>query len=236
MTAYNPNSPELQAVLAHQQLLTQATAKVQEIESAIALQEQIAAQVAEHKNTVGALQVKHQDVLAEIAIGNDCTQERDAVEAKLFEQQNQLAQLNAQAAPEQTMLGLRRKLEQAQAEIQKLASKTAGLLRNLVKTEAEAIGAEYACLAFALREKLGRVQGLSMLWGRYGGHVPLWNGVPLEIPSLRLDSVQCHPHKLHNSNVLIGTNLDTGAVGFQMLAQEEKRLQAVGVELPSMDS
>lgn len=236
MTTYNPNASELQAVLAHQQLLAQATLKVQEVESAITLQGQISDQLDAHKNALGALQVKHQDVLADIAMGKDCAQERDALDADLFKVQNQIAQLNAQAAPEQTVLGLRRKLEQAQAELQELTSKSAGLLRALVKAEAETIGAEYASLAFALLQKLRRLQGLSGLFLSYGGHLPLWSGAPLEVPSMRLDSVQCHPHKMHNHNVLIGTNQETGAVGFEQLAQETKRLQAVGVELRNVDN
>lgn len=234
MTAYNPESPELQAVLAHQQLLAQATAKVQGVENAIAAQEQIAVQVAEHKNALAALQLKHQDVLADIAMGKECTQERDALEAELFEVQNQLAQLNAQAAPEQTMRGLRRKLEQAQAELQELSSKTAGLLRKLVKAEAEAIGTEYASLAFALRDKLQRLSALSVLWQEYGGHLPLIEGLEMQIPSLALDSIKSHPHKLHNNRVLIGLAM-TGAEIRPFVAREAENLQAAGVDLPSLN-
>lgn len=239
MTAYNPESPELQAVLAHQQLLAQATAKVNGVENAIAAQEQIAVQVAEHKNALAALQLKHQDVLADIAMGKDCTQERDALEAELFEVQNQIAQLNAQAAPEQTMLGLRRKLEQAQAELKELSSKTAGLLRQLIKAEAEAVGDEYAAMAFALHDKWLRLSGLSDLWQRYGGFQALRGHWEMQIPSMPLDSVKCHPHKLHNNNVLISTDIPMSMrreSTFMTLARESQLLQAVGVELPSVDN
>ncbi|WP_042419596.1 hypothetical protein [Comamonas aquatica] len=235
MTAYNPESPELQAVLAHQQLLAQATAKVQGVENAIAAQEQIAVQVAEHKNALAALQLKHQDVLADIAMGKDCTQERDALEAELFEVQNQIAQLNAQAAPEQTMLGLRRKLEQAQAELKELSSKTAGLLRQLIKAEAEAVGDEYARLAFALRDKLQRLSALSVLFQKYGAYLPLIEGVQLRIPSMALDSVKSHPHKFNDNRVLIELAM-TGAEIRPFVAREADNLQAAGVELPSVDN
>ena len=234
MTAYTQTTAEVTALHQHQELLSQAQQQVQKLTSAISAQQAKAQELQKHQATLERLQTQHQDLLADIATGEKLSDERAALEAQIAQAQKALEELHSDAATAQTLVGLQRKLDQAQANLSEIQGKTKSLLRQLIKAEAEILGHEYATMAQALFGHWMRVRCLSDLWQRYDGHLPLFSRFELQIPTMQLDSVKRFKHVFHKPDVLLSTDFPCGQL-LPGIREEEIRLAAAGVVLPSAD-
>ena len=234
MTAYSKTTAEIQALHQHQEQLDQAQQKVQKLTTAITACGAMAKELQLHQDALARLQTQHQDLLADIATGAQLDEERTALEAQIAGVQQVLQKLQSETAVEQTLAGLQRKLEQAQAELAQIQEKNHGLLRQLVKAEAEILGHEYATIAQALYDRWMRVRTLSELWLRYGGHLPLSGRFEMQIPTMQLDAVKRFKHDFHNPEVLLKSDAPYAHVLLKV-REEEARLMAAGVLLPSAD-
>lgn len=110
-------TPELQAVLQNQQAVAAAQATVDQLHQAIATQNKTAEQLSSRAERVAALETQREDLLADIATGQDKAAELNALDERLEQEKKDVAKKGSQAAISQTVAGLTRKLERAQDDL-----------------------------------------------------------------------------------------------------------------------
>lgn len=230
MSNQAPKSPELLAVLQHQEATATAQAVVDQLHQAIAVQNTNADQLRAHAERVAELETQREDLLADIATGQDKATELKALDARLTKQKKDMAEQGSQAAIVQTVAGLTRKLERAQCELTKLQEQRPALLRHLLRAQAEALGSAYVTAAFELKALHQRLSALSSMLCDLGAP-PILGGRDnnIEIPAANLDSVKPHVDYI-NPGMLIAREHDQRRL--QGRVQHEKAaLSALGVEI-----
>ena len=231
MTDRTQQSSELLAVLEHQKASAAAQSTVAQLDQAIAVQHAKAELLRTQAVEVTALQTEREDLLADIATGQDKTAELQALEARLAQKKKDLIEQGTQAAIEQTVAGLTRKLERAQGELAELQKKRPYLLRSLLSAQAEALGGDYVAAAFALKALHRRLSGLSSMLYDLGALPAILSGSTnnIEIPAPNLDSVKPHVDRI-NPNMLIGREHDQRHL-LGLVQHEKAALRALGVEI-----
>ena len=221
-------SSELLAVLEHQKANAAAQSTVDQLNQAIEVQHAKAELLRNQAVEVTALQTEREDLLADIATGQDKTASLQALEARLEEKKKDLTEQGTQAAIEQTVAGLTRKLDRAQGELTQVQAKRPALLRNLLHAQAEALGRDYVAAAFELKDLHQRLSGLSSMLIDGGMVLPLVRG-GLEIPAANLDSVKPHADYI-NPNMLVTRDFDRRhLVG--VIDREKAAFRDLGVEI-----
>lgn len=231
MTDLAQKSPELLAVLGNQEASAAKQAVLNQLHQAIAVQNANAAQLRVHAEHVAELETQREDLLADIATGQDKAAELKALDTRLAQQKKDMAVQGSQAAIDQTVAGLMRKLERVQGELQELQGQRPALLRRLLCTQAEALGAEYVTTAFELKALHRRLMGLSSMLDDLGlvPSVLAGMGAILEIPAPNLGSVKPHADYI-NANMLIAREYDRR--NFMNWVEKEKAaLRNLGVEI-----
>ena len=230
MTDQRQLTPELEAVLQHQQATATAQTGVTQLLQAIAAQQGKAETMrAKHEGTT-VLETEREDLLADIATGSDKAAELKALDARLAQHKKDVAEQGSQAAIGQTVAGLTRKLERAQAELAELQGQRPVLLRRLLLANAEELGSAYVTTARQLKALHGRLAGLSSMLNGLGSP-PVLDGARalIEIPAPDLESVKPHVSYI-NPNMLIARDHDRQPV-MRAVEQEKAALQALGVEI-----
>lgn len=226
MNTQTQPSPELQAVLSHQQTIAEARAKVEHLTQALAEQQAIAEQLRLRADDIAALETEREDLLADIATGQDKATDLKTLDARLAQLKTKQG---TQAAIDQTVAGLARKLEKAQGDLKVLQEGHPRLMRALLLTQAEALGAEYVAVAMNLRTLYCRLHSLGHLLSAQGqiGSIAM-NGV-LDIPAFSLESVQ--PYVMtHRYNYIEFGNKTHGDLA-PAIQSEKAELQALGVHI-----
>lgn len=236
MTIEYENTPELQAVLQHQQQVAGALANVQRLEQAIADQQQKADALNECASELKALEIQREDLLADIATGLDKSDVLKTLEDELAKRKQELHEQGTQAAIEQTVAGLRRKLDKANAEHANLASKAGGLMRSMLTAQAESLGGEYVIAARHLKAVFRRLTAVRLLLDSQGAAVHHWTRNPLNIPMFPLESMLSEPMKqLDKEQGWLFRSEVNGAEFAPILNQEKAAIERAGVHLDSAD-
>jgi prefoldin subunit 5 len=182
-------SPEALAVIENQQDISKVNATIQVLEGAIS---KIEAQINEAHAAMpdtGPLISQREDLLAAIAIGENKSAELKKLDV-------QIEKLNTQRdgvkpgldALKQTIDGLRRRLAEAQALLQKAEAKKEVLMRQLLVSMAEAVGAEYFSMAMQVSAQYDRLQALNYLIQNASMPTIFIGRNSLYIPRFRLES------------------------------------------------
>ena len=75
MTKTIENSPELTALLNHQQAITYVKTQLTQLDEAIVAQKEAGAQLRDREKLIADLRVEREDILADIAMGHDKAKE-----------------------------------------------------------------------------------------------------------------------------------------------------------------
>lgn len=231
MSNNTQQSPELQAVLQNQQAVAAAQAVVDQLHQAIAVQNKNAEQLQAHAERVAVLETQREDLLADIATGNDKAAELKALDARLAQHKKDVDERGSQAAIGQTVAGITRKLERANSELQALQALRPTLLRKLLRAQAEALGGEYVAAARELKRVYRRLEGMGHLLQDFG-HVPaifIGAGGGLGVPAFNLESVRPHVDFI-NPNMLINRPHDSRYLS-GLIQYEKAALRDLGVEI-----
>lgn len=231
MTTQDQNFAELQSVLQHQKKTAAAQTVVQQLQRTIAAQETKAQELRAKEEGVAALETQREDLLADIATGNDKTPELNALDAAMAQHTEDVSAQGSQAAIEQTLAGLTRKLERAQSELQALHAQRAPLLRRMLHAQAEALGSQYVVAAQQLKALHVRLTAMGR-WLNDLGQVPtlfMNANSSLEVHAFNLESIKPHVDFI-SPGMLIRREND--ARHFMVEMQREKAaLQALGVDI-----
>lgn len=191
MTNQTTQTPEVTAVLENQTAIKTTIAAIDKLEKAIAkCQTQIAEQQAALPDMV-PLSSQRAVLLADMAIGEDKKAEIGTLDAKIA----QVTAHHKDAKPalevlKQTVDGLQRRLQEAQAELLTLQSARSILILRLLNSQAEALGAEYVVAASKLAELYKGMIALDAMLREHGqGHHILMHGQGLHVPCFLLDSM-----------------------------------------------
>lgn len=231
MSNNTQQTPELQAVLQNQQAVAAAQATVDQLNQAIEAQNKLAEQLRSRAERVAALETQREDLLADIATGQDKAAELNALDERLAQEKKDIAKKGTQAAIEQTVAGLNRKLERAQRELATLQEKCPALMRALLRAQAEALGTEYVAAAFALKAVHQRLNGLASMLSDLGSIPAIWRGhsACIEVPAPQLETVKPHVDYI-NPNMLVAREFDNR--NYRILIDKEKAaLRELGVEI-----
>lgn len=230
MTTQAQPSPELQAVLQHQQTIATAQATVQQLELAIATQHHKAQQLHTLGSALELLATEREDLLADIATGQDKAEELKALDARMAQQRKDLTDQGTHAAIEQTVAGLTRKLERATGELAALEKQHPVLLRALLNARAEALGVEYVAASKQLLGIYDKLQSLAQMLADLGQSVRMGAINGLQVPVFGLDSVQ--PRAIFtNPAFLVDTSRRMRAEMEPAFVAEKAALRALGVEI-----
>ncbi|MHB8949314.1 MAG: hypothetical protein ACYC4S_09640 [Rhodoferax sp.] len=225
-------SPETIAVLENQHATAIISATITKLERAIGKCEaQIKDQQAAFPN-LDPLLNQREDLLAAVAIGENKSAEVKELDAKL-------AKLSAQQkdarpaldALKQTIGGLQRRLHESQAELLRLQKEKSVLMRLLLNTRAEALGAEYVAASAEIADLYKRLMALSGLLNDHG-HAARLNmpGEGLHVPRFMLDSMVGHADPVR-PNALFTSALQTGIHLQEWVRQETASLLEIGIEI-----
>jgi len=223
---------ELRAVLQHQQAMADVQSNIERLRQAIAEQqgkaEQLRVQVAE----VTDLQTQREDLLADIATGQDKAAELKTLDARLTRKKVDLQEQGTQAAIDQTVAGLTRKLEHTEGQLADLQKEHPNLLRLLLHAHAEELGEVYVATARQLSGIYDRLASLSkLLEGHEQAHsisvVPIGG---LQIPAFRLESVRPYVLSL-NPAYITDTQRRTWGDLRPFIDAEKSTLRAQGVQV-----
>lgn len=231
MTDQSQPSPEVRALRQHQQDTAAAQTSVTQLEQAIAAQHAKAAKQRAKAAAIAELGTQREDLLADIATGQDKADELKALDARLAQQKKDLAEQGTQAAIEQTVAGLTRKLDRAQAELTTLQGRRPLLLRQLLRAQAEALGSEYVAAAFALKAVHQRLRGLASMLNDLGSVPAIFagQGAVIEVPAPSLDTVKPHVDYI-NPNMLIAREFDNRHL-LGLIDKEKAALRELGVDI-----
>lgn len=225
-------SPESTAVLENQNATAATSSAIAKLEKAIGKCE---AQITDQQAALpdlAPLLSQREDLLAAIAIGENKSAEIKELDA-------QLAKLDAQRkdarpdldALQQTMGGLQRRLQEAQAYQLRLQLEKSTLMRRFLNVRAEALGAEYVTAAKELSDLYTRLIALSGLLSDHGQALPLkMHGEGLYVPRFILDSMVGHADPVW-PNALFTFNRSTGLHAQEWVRQEKARLLEIGIEI-----
>lgn len=222
---------ELQAMLQNQQAVAAAQATVDQLSQAIEAQNKLAEQLRSRAERVAALETQREDLLADIATGQDKAAELNALDERLALQKKDIATKGSQAAIDQTVAGLNRKLERAQGELAALQGKRPVLMRALLRAQAEALGGEYVAAAFALKAVHQRLRGLASMLNDLGSAPAIFmgQGAVIEVPAPSLETVKPHVDYI-NHKMLVAREFDNrNLLGW--IDREKAALRELGVEI-----
>lgn len=184
-------------ILEHQQKIDEAESQVVAIQLNIKKQEDIINRKDESREPLAGLLRQKEDILAEMASGKEAKEELENIEAIIVEheQQNEQHQKVIKAENTQaqaTKAGLVRKHKVAIDEANALKNKSADIVKSLLFSEAEAVGAEFVKTAGVLTQLYTRLRGFHNLMKQQSNHkAGLFNHDPeMIIPSFRLPSFQ----------------------------------------------
>lgn len=178
-------------ILAFQHELKEAEKKVSTLRSAIEEQKTLIAQAQASVPDVRDLTEKRENLLAEIATGGSSQEELRRLDEEkeiVFKQWVKADEVIQHA--EQTIAGLRRKLELADLEVASLDEIKKATLVRFLFDQAELAGAEYARLAVSVGEKFKELMALHLLICRVTGDIDrgfsYYFAPQLKIPAFKL--------------------------------------------------
>jgi hypothetical protein len=186
-------------VLAFQDRLAVALAAVSALDNVIASQEAIIRDCESQIPTLADRTLEREDLLAEIAVGNATADDLKFLDDSIANEKATVDAAHRDAASitapaRQTIAGLARKREEAQANYESLNGQFPRVLASFIKGEAEKNCKEYCAAAVTLVRCLEKHEALQSLHARYGREaIPQTLGMrELYIPVLPLDSCKAH--------------------------------------------
>lgn len=230
MTTETSYSMHLQTVLENQQAMSVARASIAQLRQAIADQQAKAGALRVQAGEVAALETQREDLLADIATGQDKAAELAALDKGLAQRVGDLAEQGTQAAIEQTVAGLMRKLGRAATELEQLEEQRPQLLRRLLNARAEALGPAYVEAAKKLRTLHDQLLCLNHLLMEQGQTHAMSMRSGLQVPAFSLDSVRHHAMTF-NPTLLMDTARGTLAELTPAIVAEKAALRSLGVEI-----
>lgn len=226
MTTENQTPPEIQAVLKHQEAMAAAQSTVDQLRKAIDGQQRKIDALHAASAEIEALALQREDLLADIAIGQDKSTELKELNAQLEQRKKAMAS-KSMADTEQTKAGLTRKLELTVAELEKLQAENTRLMRDMLLAQATALGAAYVVAAKDLIRLHERIQAQLQMYVAHGGHGYIGVVGGLEIPAFFLDSVVPHALPIRPKHIAFGAK--THAESMAIARAEADSLRALGV-------
>lgn len=225
-------STETIAVLDNQTAVKTTNAAIAKLDKAIA---KCDTQIAEKQAALpdlAPLLSQREDLLAAMAIGENKKAEISKLDAKLAELTAQQKDAKpALDALKQTIGGLQRRLLESQAELLKLQGEGSVLMRNLLNSRAEALGAEYVATASKMVELYKGLLALdSMLHDQHQGHRIGMHGQGLHVPRFLLDSMAGHADYLYPNAIFTSAN-HTMRHMQEWAHQEKMRMLEIGIEV-----
>lgn len=196
-------SPELDALLAHQRTISEKAAGIASIKAKIKEIEGEALKLDAAMPNVEALETERTEVLAAIAIGERSENDLEEIDARIAATcESSHPDCMSLGRAKETVAGLQRRVETETAALRELQSKSTMIVRRYLLAEAEAAGAEYAAAAVTMVAYYKRLNALdSLLADR--GHRPRLHclGPHLHVPSFELESCKVYGN-IRTSNVL----------------------------------
>lgn len=226
MITENQTPPEIQAVLRHQEAMAAAQSTVDQLRKAIDGQQRKINALHAASAEIEALALQREDLLADIAIGQDKSAELKELNAQVEQRKKAMAS-KSMADIEQTKAGLTRKLELAVAELEKLQGENPRLMRDMLLASATALGAGYVVAAKELIRLHERIEAQLQMYVAHGGHRYIGAVLGLDIPSFELDSVR--PHALLMRPTHIALSERTHGQSMASVQAEVDSLRALGV-------
>ncbi len=172
--------------------------------------------------TAASLYKRHEDLLADRALGKDVATEIEKLESEIREKEAALAEGGkAKENAERAIVGLKRKLAEGERALEALLDEKKGILCHFLLGQAEQIGGEYLSAVAELQGAYSRLIGLNELIQSLGqGHTSFAVGAyQLNIPSFQLKAFG------GADKIFSGEDFDPGAARLEEIA----RLTGVGV-------
>ena len=168
-------SPELAAVLAHQEAIARLTKQVGSIDAAIVEQEQKLAAARERRPSSEAIEQRRQELFAAEALGQVTEAEREARERELDREAAEIKERWASvdqsiSRMEAALSGLSAQHEETTEQLQTLHAMTPELIEPLVVAEAERACADYVNAALVVKERFLQLMSLSSILRRVTGN------------------------------------------------------------------
>lgn len=228
MTTKNPTSPEIQDVLLFQTVIAIAQSSVEQLSQAIDAQRKKIEALRHEAAEIDALVLQREDLLADIAIGQDKSAELQKMDELLAQRKKAFADQSMQDM-EQTMAGLTRKLEVTRAELKKLQDKRSPLLCAMLLAQANELGAEYVIAAKRLVGLHERITATLQLYVANGGHAYIGRSLALDIPVFQVDSVLSHALFIQKNHIAFGVKNHSDFLAG--IRNEVDLLRAAGVDI-----
>lgn len=164
----NNEGATVDQVIAHRNSVAEAQASVDNIQEIIAEQSKILSSDDVHDERIGQLQTEREEILADIAEGMPRKPDLKIIDDdidRLVQDLDgaQADQLKSHREAQQTVNGLRKRLDTAQTRLQDLKNKTPKVLEQFLISEVEKAGAEYTKTAITLVEQFNRVNVLATM-------------------------------------------------------------------------
>lgn len=234
--------PELAAVLDHQKVIAGLSQQVQQIDAAIADQEQKLVAAGERRPSSDAIEQSRQALFAAEALGQVTEAERETREAEI---DREAAEIKKRSAPvgkdiariEAALNGLRGQRETASAQLQALQERSIELLDPLIVAEAERACAAYVDAALMVKERFLQLVSLSEILraATSNRHRPRHlRGTDVDrffIPNFDLPQCMDVAHPNARGRLFNVENLGYDNGYENALEQERGRLRALGVTL-----
>lgn len=223
-------SAALQAVLQHQEAVAQAEQALKRLQDLktghqdkIATAERLGLELEEMHRQM-------QDLMADIAAGEDKQAELDELKKRAGEASDSLGDTGFDVSDD-VLSGLDRKIGLAQAALKDLQGKRTLLMRRMLHEQAEALGADYARAAVETISLYRRLLSLNRMIEDHsqGGFSSILARANLELPSFELDSVRPYAEYIFKGHIYHGPKPLADVM--QHMQAESERLQALGVEM-----
>jgi chromosome segregation ATPase len=239
---------EAGGVIAHQQRLDEAQAQVDHLSALLGDHEGTARQASEVSDPLEELIRKREELLAESALGEDCTDAIARLDAEISEKSQafdaEIAEREGQIQhATQTAAGLRRRLAAAQAELDRLQATTPEIMKQFLISEIETAGREYIRGAKAVMKNYLKVVALERLYRSHTGWTKsgfmLFATEDLLLPTFRLKACEgLHQHDASRGVLFSGNNAGYKSSGGlseydRQAVAERARFEQLGID-PSL--
>lgn len=229
MSKTNGNSPEQDALLQHQAAIDAAKQQLETLQGIVSQQEDTLGKLVGELPEIASLEQRHEDILAEIAIGNAKAADVEALEKDIAAAKAKRAEINpAVEVCQKTMYGVQRKVQDKMAELDELKKSMPRFIRTYLLAEAERVAQSYLQHAAALIADFKRIEGIAAVLQQHG-HVPHLrpHGADIMLPAYALQAFEGKT-LFHRAGLIF--NLAGYGEILPWAAAETDRIKALGID------
>ena len=220
-------------VLEYQQKVAKALKEIKDIADIIQGQEALMAEANSTPSQINSLKEKKEDILAEIASGQDLKKELEEVSYDIdIEMERIAARKLTITETEKALSGLNRKLASAKEALKKVEGLKNEVLIQYLRFEAERVGKEYGDLSLSLVDKYHALVAIDVFLSQYGGQtIRAAMNFDFSIPAFRVNALESlivpnWPGVIAKARLAFTADNIKAAV-----ARERDRIALLGIEL-----